>query len=121
MRHGNYFGSVADAQLNALNAVFSADKASQVTNYNQVRLLAGYGYGAKPGFSAGLNMGYDLNRNELQYGGLETGYNWDCCGLTLEYRRLALGPARNENYESFSFTLAGIGTAGNISRAQMIY
>ncbi len=121
IRHGNYFGSISHAQLNALNAVFTAATASQFTNYNQLRLLVGYGSGAKSGFSAGLNTGYDINRNELEYGGLQTGYNWNCCGLSVEYRRLALGPARNENYESFNFTLAGIGTAGNISRSQLIY
>ncbi len=121
VRRGNYFGAISHAQLNALNAVFSAAKASQFTNYNQLRLLIGYGSSVKAGFSVGINSGYDFNRNELQYGGLQTGYNWDCCGITMEYRRLALGPARNENYESFSFTLAGIGTAGNISRSQLIY
>jgi LPS-assembly protein len=121
VRHNNYFASVSHALLNELNAVFTSDPATQVTNYNQIRLLVGYGYGTKPGFSAGLNTGYDFERNELQYGGVQTTYNWDCCGLTIEYRRLALGQERNENYESFNFTLAGVGTAGNINRSQMIY
>ncbi len=120
-RHDGYFGSVSHSRLDELNAVFNTDPASQITNYNQLRLLLGYGYGTKPGLSAGLNTGYDLNNNELQYGGFQTSYNWNCCGLTLEYRRLALGPVRNENYESFNFTLGGVGTAGNINRSQLIY
>lgn len=121
VRHNNYFASISHARLDELNAVFTANSASQVTNYDQLRLLVGYGYGIKPGFSAGLNTGLDLNRSELQYGGVQASYNWDCCGLTVEYRRLALGQERNENYESFNFTLAGVGTAGNINRSQLIY
>jgi LPS-assembly protein len=121
VRHNNYFAAVSHALLNELNAVFTANPATQVTNYNQIRLLVGYGYGTKAGFSAGLNAGYDFEHNELQYGGVQTTYNWNCCGLTIEYRRLALGQERNENYESFNFTLAGVGTAGNINRSQLIY
>ena len=92
-----------------------------MTDYDQLRATLGYGAATKPGFSAGMNLGYDLNQSQLQYGGVQTSYNWNCCGLTLEYRRLALGAERNENYESFNFTLAGIGTAGNINRSQLIY
>ncbi len=118
LRKGKIFGSVSHALLNTLNAV---DVPTRFTNYDQFRVTLGYGASTKPGFSGAVNAGYDLNRAELQYGGVQTSYNWDCCGLTLEYRRLALGAERNENYESFNFTLAGIGTAGNISRSQMIY
>ena len=80
---------------------------SPVTNYEQIRATLGYGATTKPGFSGAINLGYDLNQDALQYGGAQTSYNWSCCGLTLEYRRLALGAERNENYESFNFTLAG--------------
>ncbi len=118
LRHGNIFGSISHAQLDALNPSASP---SPFTNYDQLRGTVGYGSAVKPGFSGALNVGYDLNRTELQYGGAQASYNWDCCGLTIEYRRLALGSVRNENYESFNFTLAGIGTAGNINRSQLIY
>ena len=118
LRHGNAFGSVSHARLDALNAMATP---IAVTNYDQLRATLGYGSATKVGFSSAINIGYDLNRVELQYGGVQTSYNWNCCGLTIEYRRLALGSVRNENYESFNFTLAGIGTAGNINRSQLIY
>ena len=51
----------------------------------------------KRGLSAGANAGYDFVQNALQYGGIQSSYNWDCCGLSVEYRRLALGSVRNEN------------------------
>jgi LPS-assembly protein len=128
LRSGNFFGSVSHARLDALNATTtsslpngSKQPISSVTNYEQLRVTLGYGAGTKTGFSSAVNAGYDLNRSELQYGGAQASYNFNCCGLTIEYRRLALGSQRNENYESFNFTLAGIGTAGNINRSQLIY
>jgi LPS-assembly protein len=119
-RRAGYFGSISHARLEALNPSTSTTDSS-VTNYEQLGATFGYGAGTKPGFSGGINLGYDLNQSQLQYGGVQAGYNWNCCGLTVEYRRLALGAERNENYESFNFTLAGIGTAGNINRSQLIY
>jgi LPS-assembly protein len=118
IRHAGFFGSISHARLDALNP---STLPSPVTNYEQLRATLGYGASTKTGFSGGINLGYDLNQQALQYGGVQTSYNWNCCGLTLEYRRLALGAERNENYESFNFTLAGIGTAGNINRSQLIY
>ena len=122
-RHKGFFGSIGHARLEALNpsTLPTPKTPSSVTDYDQLRATLGYGAATKPGFSTGINMGYDLNSSQLQYGGVQTSYNWNCCGLTLEYRRLALGAERNENYESFNFTLAGIGTAGNINRSQLIY
>jgi LPS-assembly protein len=123
IRRGNFFSSISDARLDALNpsTVPTPTMDSPVTNYEQLTATLGYGAVTKPGFSGGINLGYDLNHDAFQYGGVQTTYNWSCCGLTFEYRRLALGAERNENYESFSFTLAGLGTAGNINRSQLIY
>ena len=113
-RRDNFFGSVAYSSLQALNPTFSAALGSQVTKYNLLRLLFGYGDPTRRGFSADFNAGYDFVQNALQYGGIRAAYNWDCCGLTIEYRRLALGSVRNENECcSFSFTLAGVGSAGS--------
>ena len=67
--------------------------------------------------SARRRRGYDLVQDALQYGGIQTSYNWDCCGLAVEYRRLALGSVRNENQYSFNFTLAGVGAAGNLKHS----
>ncbi len=118
VRHDGFFGTISHARLDSLNP---STIPTPVTNYEQLRATFGYGAGTKPGFSGGINLGYDLNQSQFQYGGVQTSYNWNCCGLTVEYRRLALGAERNENYESFNFTLAGIGTAGNINRSQLIY
>jgi LPS-assembly protein len=123
-RRDNFFGSVAYSTLQALNPTFSKALAGQVTKYDLLRLLFGYGDPAKRGFSADANAGYDFIQNALQYGGIQVAYNWDCCGLTVEYRRLALGSVRNENECcSFTFTLAGVGSAGSqyFKRAERIF
>lgn len=120
-RRGNLFGSFGYATLQALNPAFNTNLASQVTKYNLLRLLGGVGNPAKRGLSAGANAGYDFTEDALQYGGLQASYNWDCCGFSIEYRRLALGSVRNENSYSFNFTLAGVGAAGNLKHSEQIF
>jgi LPS-assembly protein len=113
-RQENFFASVAHSSLNALNPTFTTSLGSQVTKYNLLRLLFGYGDPTRRGFSVDANAGYDFVQDALQYGGIQTSYNWNCCGLSIEYRRLALGSVRNENECcTVRFTLAGIGAAGN--------
>jgi LPS-assembly protein len=122
-RRDNFFGSVAYSSLQALNPTFSAALGSQVTKYDLLRLLFGYGDPARRGFSADVNAGYDFVQNALQYGGIQVAYNWDCCGLTVGFRRLALA-VRNENECcSVTFTLAGVGSAGSqyFKRAERIF
>ena len=120
-RRDSVFGSVGYSSLQALDASFTSTLASQVTKYNLLRLLLGYGAPTKRGLSAGVNAGYDFVQNALQYGGIQSSYNWDCCGLSVEYRRLALGSVRNENQYSFNFTLAGVGAAGNLKHSERIF
>ena len=37
------------------------------------------------------NIGFDREFNLLQYAAAQTAYNWDCCGISFEYRRFSLG------------------------------
>jgi LPS-assembly protein len=90
-------------------------------DYHQLRVLLGYGQLNKRGFSAASSFGFDANHGSLQYATAQTSYNWDCCGLSLEYRRFALGSVRNENQYRFSFTLANVGAFGNLRRQERLY
>jgi LPS-assembly protein len=90
-------------------------------DFHQFRLLFGYGQLNKRGFSAATSLGFDANRGFLQYSTVQTSYNWDCCGLSLEYRRFALGAVRNENQYRFAFTLANVGAFGNLRRQERLY
>lgn len=90
-------------------------------SFNQFRLLLGYGHTNKPGFSAATNVGFDANLNFLQYAAVQTTYNWDCCGVNLEFRRFALGSVRNENQYRFTFALANLGSLGNLRRSERLF
>lgn len=89
--------------------------------FNQFRLLAGFGRANKPGFSGAASIGFDATLNFLQYSSVQTAYNWDCCGLSLEYRRFALGSVRNENQFRFNFSLSNIGSFGNLRRQEKLF
>jgi LPS-assembly protein len=91
------------------------------TDYHQFRVLLGYGQLNKPGLSAATSFGFDANLGALQFATVQTSYTWDCCGLSLEYRRFALGAVRNENQYRFTFTLANIGAFGNLKRQERLY
>ena len=121
VRQGNYFTGLSYARLNAPGRFFTEGIASSVSNFSQLRFLVGYGGPAKKGLGVAANIGLDLNMPALQYGALQTSYNWDCCGFSVEYRKYELGAVRNENAYRFNFTLANIGTAGNLRRAERLF
>jgi LPS-assembly protein len=121
-RHDNYYFGIGDFKLNVLSAPTSVENVTQaVTDFNQLRFLFSYGSPTRRGFGLAANAGYDFVQGNVQFGGVEATYNWDCCGFSAEYRRYDLGSVRNENQYLFSFTLAGVGQAGNLRRAVRIF
>ena len=89
--------------------------------FNQFRALVGYGHPNKRGFAGGASIGYDQNRDFLQYAAVQTSYNSDCCGLSFEYRHTNVPGVNVENQYRFAFTLANIGTFGNMRRQERLY
>ena len=89
--------------------------------FNQLRAMVGYGNPSKRGWSAAANAGVDSEFKLVQYSAAQTAYNWDCCGLSFEYRRFSLGQVRNENQYRFAFTLANIGSFGNLKRQTRLF
>jgi LPS-assembly protein len=102
-------------------AVRGTAPSANVCDFQQFRVLLGYGQLNKRGLSAASSFGFDADNGSLQYATAQTSYIWDCCGVNLEYRRFALGTVRNENEYRFSFTLANIGTFGNLKRQERLY
>jgi LPS-assembly protein len=88
---------------------------------NQFRIQPIYGSLNSRGFSASAGIAFDIRNDYLQGATVQTAYNWDCCGLTFEYARWALGTVRNENAYRFAFSLTNVGTFGNLRRLQRIY
>jgi LPS-assembly protein len=89
--------------------------------FQQFRVALGYGSLVRRGLSAAASFGFDAGTRQLQFATAQTTYNWDCCGMTLEYRRYAIANVRNENLFRFTFTLANIGSFGNLRRQERLY
>ena len=124
-RWKDYHFTVGDARLNAPEGAALPNAPTPTTNvttdYNQFRWSATYGSPVKGGLSAGTYGGYDFVLNQLQYGAFETAYNWNCCGLSFEIRRYSLGAVRDDTTYLYSFTLAGVGSAGSLRRAERVF
>jgi len=118
---GPYFVGGSHALLHAPGEVFLSSALPAVETFNQFRLTGGFGHPSRRGFSLAGNLGYDVNLTSLQYNAIQTSYNWDCCGLNFEYRRFVLGPVRNESQYRFAFSLANIGTFGNLRRQERVF
>ena len=88
---------------------------------NQFRVEAIYGSLSGRGLSAATSIAFDVKNAYLQGATVQSNYNWDCCGITFEYARWALGTVRNENAYRFAFSLTNVGTFGNLKRLQRIY
>jgi LPS-assembly protein len=99
----------------------SGSNPALTTKFNQFRVALGYGQATKRGFSAASSFGIDAETGLLQFATAQTSYSWDCCGTTIEYRRYAIANVRNENLFRFTFTLANIGSFGNLRRQERLY
>jgi len=104
-----------------LNAVDEKGSTASLIQSQQLQPFLEIG---KPN-AAGLNLaakgGYDFVNGALQYAGVQAVYNWNCCGLSLGYRRFALGAVRDETQYLYSFTLANFGSVGDIRRSNTVF
>jgi LPS-assembly protein len=121
VHEGPIFSGLSYARLNAPGRAYSEGIPSATSDFSQMRVLLGYGMPTKEGLSIAANAGIDLKVGGLQYAALQTSYNWNCCGVSVEYRKYELGSVRNENAYRFNFTLANVGTAGNLRRAERLF
>jgi LPS-assembly protein len=99
----------------------SSSTAQPTCKFQQFRVALGYGGLTRRGFSAASSFGFDAEAKQLQFATAQTTYNWDCCGVTVEYRRYAIANVRNENLFRFTFSLANIGSFGNLRRQERLY
>jgi LPS-assembly protein len=121
VHQGSLFAGASYARLNAPARSYVEGVLSSVADFNQMRALLGFGGPTRPGFSAAASAGIDLDLGTVQYGAIQTSYNWNCCGVSVEYRKYELGTARNDNGYKFNFTLANIGSAGNLRHAEQVF
>ncbi len=104
-----------------LNAVDENGPLASTIQSQQVQPFVSIGKQSGGGFNLAANAGYDFVQNSLQYGGVQAVYNWNCCGLTVGYRRFLLGSLRDETQYLYSFTLANFGSVGDIRRSNSVF
>lgn len=100
---------------------FSTFNSAAPERFNQFRAALGYGRSVKHGFSAAGSFGFDADDHQLQFVSTQATYNWDCCGMTLEYRTYTVANVRNENLFRFTFNLANIGGVGSLHQQDRLY
>jgi LPS-assembly protein len=110
----DFFFTIADFRLDA-------DPLVLQPKANQIRTLLGYGSETRKGFNITTGISYDITNNALQDQLVQISYNGNCCGLAVEYRRLALGQVREDNQFRVAFIIANIGTFGNLRRQERIF
>jgi LPS-assembly protein len=121
VHQGNFTSGVIYARLNAPARSIVDGAPSTVADFDQMRVNFGYGNPTKPGLSTLASAGIDIDLGTVQYGSILASYNWNCCGVSVEYRKYELGTARNDNGYKFNFTLANIGSAGNIRHSDQTF
>lgn len=121
-RIGEYFAGISHSFFrNPTRDAASSTAANTPAMFDQFRYLLGYGHANKRGFSGGFSLGYDPHVNFLQYVAAQSSYNWECCGVSVEYRHVDVPSVINDNQYRFAFTLANIGSLGNMRRRQRLY
>jgi LPS-assembly protein len=113
------------ALLNAVADHVSPGVAPSTLKSQQIQPFLEIGKPSGNGFNLAVNGGYDFVQHLVQYEGAQAVYNWNCCGLTLGYRRFELGnvgsTSRDETQWLYSFTLANFGNVGDIRRANSVF
>ncbi|HVV45099.1 MAG TPA: LPS assembly protein LptD, partial [Bryobacteraceae bacterium] len=88
---------------------------------NQVRAQVGYGDPNRKGWNAAVSTIYDYRLGIQEFAVAQVTYNTDCCGFSVEYRRFNIGAARDDTSYRFAFSIANIGTFGNLKKQERLF
>ena len=87
---------------------------------NQFRAQFGYGDPNRKGWNTAFSTVYDYRLGLLEFAIAQVTYNTDCCGFSVEYRRINFG-VRDDTAYRFSFSIANIGTFGNLKKQERLF
>jgi LPS-assembly protein len=130
--HANYDNKLHRLRDSSLSAFWQQDRLFLAGTYFKTNALeAGMfennhiqgqiGYGAPTrGLSASLTLSYNIRTRTLLNSNSRLNYAWNCCGVSLEFQQFDIG-LRTESRFSFSFSLKGIGSFGNIKRPESLF
>ena len=87
------------------------------------QLLTGVRYGDynRRGWNASQHNVYDYRQGVILYSISQLTYNTDCCGFSVELRRLSIGNARSDNQFRISLAIANVGSFGTLRPAERMF
>ena len=91
-----------------------------LSNTNQIRAQFTYGNQNRRGLNYGASLFYDIHLGILEYASAQASYNTDCCGLSVQYRRIFIG-TRDEHQYLLSFEISNIGSVGTLNRQERLF
>ena len=89
-------------------------------NSNQFTTAFGFGKPNKRGWNLGGTLFYNYRTQELNYLSSQVTRNWDCCGVSFQYRRQNYGLILNNVYQ-FSFSISNIGSFGTLRKQESLF
>ena len=87
---------------------------------NQFTGTFGVGDANRRGWNAAFSMNYDYEKGYVQYATTTVNYNTDCCGISVQFRHFDL-LTRDENQFRVSFSIANIGSFGNLRKQERLF
>jgi LPS-assembly protein len=88
---------------------------------NQFRTRAWVGDTNHRGWNAGLDAIYDYRQQKLLWATAQVTYNTDCCGLSLQFRRVYRVGLPDENLYAVSFSIANMGSFGTLKKQDRLF
>jgi LPS-assembly protein len=88
---------------------------------NQFRARAAFGNTNKRGFNAAVDAIYDYEQQKLLWATMQVTYNTDCCGLSVQFRRVYRVGLPDENLYAVSFSVANIGAFGTLKKQDRLF
>jgi LPS-assembly protein len=112
LRYKKYFVNLGETAIVTKTLLFPTT--------DQLIVGGGYGNSNRRGLNAGASVYYDIFNHRLTQSLYQVTYNSDCCGYSLQIRRIN-NFVRDDNEYLFSFTVANIGSVGTLQRQGRIF
>ena len=118
---GDYFVSVGHNEVNSSPVTSDGNSLQGLApKANQLFTVLGYGQENHRGVNGGMLFVYDYTQSLFLYSQMQVTYNTDCCGWSVQYRRLGFAN-RNENVWRFAFNVANLGSFGTLRRQERMF
>ncbi len=120
VRYSKYLLDVGETAITAyqFQGESNYEQLFPLTNQGYFRL--GYGSTNRQGLNVATQVFYDFLNHRLTQSNYQVSYNTNCCGFSLELRRIN-NLIRDDNQYLFSFSVANIGSIGTLPRQNRIF